>query len=304
MSDAIPAPRMQKVSDGIYTYLQLDGSWGLNNPGVVVGSKRAVVIDSLFTRQRNLAFREALATVCSVPVRILVNTHHHGDHVWGNALFPEAAIVAHEKCRTETIETGLSTQALFPGVDFGEIEIEPAFITFEDRLSIHVDDLELELIYLGPAHTTNDVAVWIPERRVLFAGDLVFNQCTPFVVQGSLAGHITAVERLRELRPETVVPGHGAVCGPEVFKDTLDYLAFLKDTAARTLRAGLSPLEAARTTDLGRFGNWHESERIVANLHRAYSELRGEPLGTALPLTEGIFAEMVEFNGGPLRCFA
>ena len=67
--------------------------------------------------------------------------------------------------------------------------------------------------------------------------------------------------------------------------------------------AGLPPIEGGRRADLGEFAKLAEHERLVANLHRAYSELRGEPLAAPLPLAE-IFAEMVEFNGGPVRCFA
>ena len=157
---------------------------------------------------------------------------------------------------------------------------------------------------MGPAHTTNDVVVWIPERRLLFTGDLVFNGGCPFVAMGSIAGSLVAIERLREFGAETIVPGHGPVCGPEVIDDIEAYLRFVQETASAAFASGLSPLEAARQTDLGRFADWHDTERIAGNLHRAYSELRGEPLGTVLDLGP-IASDMVELNGGePVRCLA
>ena len=118
-----------------------------------------------------------------------------------------------------------------------------------------------------------------------------------------MAGSLLALERLRELGARTIVPGHGPVCGPEVIDDTVAYLRFIQEVARGSYEAGLGPLEAARQTELGRFADWHDSERLVGNLHRAYSELRGEPLGTELDLGV-IVSEMITFNGGPVRCLA
>ena len=82
------------------------------------------------------------------------------------------------------------------------------------------------------------------------------------------------------------------------------YLPFLQGAAREAFEAGLTPLAAARQADLGRFAGWHDSERIVGNLHRAYSELRWEPAGTVLDLGP-IVADMVALNGGrPVRCLA
>lgn len=302
--DDNPPPALKEVSKGIFAYVQLDGSWGLNNPGFIVGKRAVTAIDTCFTEHRSRALREVMKKVTPLPVRTLLNTHHHGDHTWGNFLFPEATIIGHRLCREATIATGLGVQQFFPTANWGTIEVEPAFVTFEDKLTIWVDDLEVQVEFAGPGHTTNDSIAWIPERKLLFSGDLVFNQCTPFIVQGSLLGHIRALQRLRALGAEVVISGHGDVCGPEGIENGIDYLQFVQQTARKAWDAGLSPFEAAKDTDLGRFGEWHESERLVANLHRAYSEIRGEPLGVPLNLVT-VMAEMIEMNGGqPLRCLA
>ena len=299
----MPPPEMQQVDRGIHAYVQPDGSWGLSNAGVIVGSRYALVIDTLFTEARNRAFRRSVDGLVDVPITTVLNTHHHGDHTWGNSFYPQATIVGHERCREETLSTGLGVQSFFPTADFGQIDVVPAFVTFSDRLDIYVDDLKLELHYVGPAHTSNDVVVWIPERRLMFTGDIAFNGGTPFFVQGSLAGHIAACERVKGLGAERIAPGHGAVWGPEALDGMLGYLRFIRHVAEDGYAAGIPPIEAARRADLGEFAKLDEHERLVANLHRAYSELRGEPLAAPLPLAE-IFAEMVEFNGGPVRCFA
>jgi len=301
----LPPPKLEEMSDGVYGYVQLDGSWGLNNTGFILGSEGVTAIDTCFTERRSRAFRDAIRSVSGLPVRALVNTHHHGDHTHGNFVFRgEAMIIGHELCRKEVIEVGLGTKAWFAGVDWGEIEVEPPFVTFDERMTLHVDDLRIELVYVGPAHTTNDVIVWLPERRVLFTGDVIFNGGTPFALMGSIAGWLEALERLRSLGAERIVPGHGEVCGPELIDDVAAYLRFVQDVARKGYDAGVSPLEAARETDLGRFSELLDRERLVGNLHRAYSELRGEPRGTPIALPQAL-ADMVAYNDGQMpRCLA
>ena len=304
-SEQLPPPALEEVSPGVYAYIQLDGTWGLNNSGFIAGNDAVSVIDTCFTEARTRSFLSAIRGVTDLPVRTLVNTHHHGDHTHGNFLFRGASIVGHELCRQAVIEAGLHTlHLLFPNVVWGDLELAPPFVTFQDRLDLFVDDLKMELHYVGPAHTTNDAVVWLPERQLLFTGDLAFNGGTPFVAMGSIAGSLVALDRLREFGAQTVVPGHGPVCGPEVFDDMEAYLRFVQGRAEETIAEGLAPLEAAQEIDLGRFSPWHDRERLAGNLHRAYSELRGEPLGTALALGP-IVDDMVAYNGGrPVRCLA
>jgi cyclase len=244
-------------------------------------------------------------TASDKPIRTLVNTHHHGDHTHGNYVFlPAATIIGHQLCREEVIATQLGTRGMFPGVDWGEIIVAPPVVTFEERLDLYVDNLKVELIFVGPAHTTNDIVAWIPERKVLFAGDIVFNEGTPFAMMGSVAGWLEALDRIKGLGIETIVPGHGPVCGPAVLDEVGDYLRLVQEAAKKGAGASIGPLETARQMDLGRFAGLLDSERLVGNLHRAFSELRGEPRGAALNLG-AIVPEMVQYNGGKMpRCLA
>jgi len=301
----LPPPTMEEVSPGIYAYVQLDGSWGLNNSGFIKGKDSLTLIDTCFTEPRTKAYLEAIRSVSSLPMKTLINTHHHGDHTHGNYLVPEAAIIGHRLCRQTVIDTGLQAlHPLFPDVEWGDLKLAPPNITFNDHMVIYIDDLKVELIFMGPAHTTNDIVAWLPERKLLFAGDLIFNQGTPFVAMGSVSGSLLALKRLRELGAETIIPGHGSVCGPEVMDDIEVYLTFIQTTARDAFEAGLDPLQASRQADLGRFAGWHDPERIAGNLHRAYSELRWEPAGTVLDLGL-VVADMVSLNGGqPVRCLA
>jgi cyclase len=301
--------RLEEVADGVFAYVQPDGSWMINNTGFLVARDGVTAVDACSTERRTRAFLDAVAAATRLPVRTLVNTHHHPDHTAGNGLFAGATIVAHDNARQEMLALGLPRNTgVWTDVDYGDLRLAPPFLTFADRLTLWADDLRCELLFAGrPAHTTNDIVVWIPEHSVLFAGDLVFNGGTPFLLSGSVPGAIEVLEKfLKPLGARTIVPGHGPVTGPEVIDDVLGYLYFVRDTAEQASAAGLPPLEAARAVSLGRYAQWSDPERIVGNLHRAYADLAGagqragEPVDMAAAL-----AEMVAYNGGrPLTCHA
>jgi cyclase len=305
--DALAPPRVEEVSEGVFAYIQPDGSWCINNTGFLVGSDAVVSVDAASTERRTRAYLEAIASVTDSPVRTLVNTHSHLDHTNGNCLFGAGVtIVGHEACRTDILEAPVVTtgRGPFPGVEWGAIEKAPPTLTFTDAVTLWVDDLRCELRYVGtPAHTTNDVIVWLPERKVLFAGDLIFNGGTPFNVAGSIVGAKQVLSDIRALDPDVIVPGHGDVCDVSVIDPIAAYLDFVSTTAAQGKAAGLTPLEAALEADLGEFAALLDPERLVGNLHRAYVELDGAVPGA--PISMEALADMVRYNGGqPLRCLA
>jgi cyclase len=298
---------IQQVSEGIYAYLQPDGSWWLNNTGFLASRDGVISVDATSTERRTRAYLDAIATVTDRPVRTLVNTHHHGDHTHGNYLFGGATIVGHERCREAILGTPAPPPAgVWTDVDWGPLELAPPFLTYTDGVTLWSGDLRCEIRYVGtPAHTTNDSIVHIPERSVVFAGDLLFNGGSPFALMGSVSGWIEVLETvLRPLGARTLVPGHGPVCGPEVIDDVLAYLRFVQRTAREAKAEGLSPLQAARAVDLGEFKDLLDAERIVGNLHRAYLELDGGERGAPIDLA-GALGDMVAYNGGrPLTCHA
>lgn len=307
-----PAPPLvQEVSDGVFAYVQPDGTWWINNTGFLVGRERVSAVDACVTEARTRALMAAIGRVSPQPVTTLVNTHHHGDHTHGNSLFSDATIVAHELTREEILAEGKpGTSALIRSgtwnpVDWGELAVAPPFLTYRTGIDLWVDDLRCEVRHVGtPAHSTNDSIVWIPDRRVLFAGDLLFNGGTPFLLAGSVAGALNAVRALTDLDAETIVPGHGPVTGPGVIDDVLGYLQFVTDVAADAVASDVAPLDAARSCDLGQFAQLTDTERVVGNLHRAMAELRGTPAGAPIDFTAAL-ADMRTYNGGkPLTCLA
>ncbi|HEX2851205.1 MAG TPA: MBL fold metallo-hydrolase [Acidimicrobiales bacterium] len=302
--DHAPAPpHLEEVAPHVFAYVQPDGSWWINNTGFLAGSDATTVIDMTSTETRSRAFLDEVHRHSAGPVRTLINTHAHGDHTHGNYLtVPAATIVGHERCRATIQAMGVAgpvIDALFPGVEWGDLAPAPPFLTFTDRVNLYVDELLVELVHLGPAHTDNDVIAWIPEHRVLFAGDLVFNGGQPNNVGGSIQGTLDALDALEALQPAVVVPGHGELCDATAFDELREYLRFVQQVARDAAASGTAPLDAARSVDAGRFGEWLDPERLVGNLHCAMAEASGRPVDMA-----AAFGDMVTFNGGPLRCVA
>ncbi|RSS68687.1 MBL fold metallo-hydrolase [Streptomyces sp. WAC06614] len=298
-------PYLVQPAPEVYAYVQPDGGWCLNNAGFVTDGGQTLLIDTAATERRAHALREALLATGAPLPRLVVNTHHHGDHTYGNGVFtPDALVLGHDSARTEQLAAGHQLELIWPQTDFGAITITPPTLTYSERMTLHIGDTEVQVIHPGVAHTTGDSVVWLPRQRTVFTGDLVFAEGTPFLAMGSLAGSLRALELLRVLGAETVVPGHGPLTGPEAYEATERYLRYVEELAKAGRAEGLTPLEAARRADLGEFAAWRESERLVANLHRAYAELDGLPAGAPLDIG-AVLKDMTVMNGGiPVACHA
>ncbi|MFD9375693.1 MBL fold metallo-hydrolase [Streptomyces sp. NPDC059999] len=294
----VQEPYLVQPAAGVHAYVQPDGGWCLNNAGFVSDGGRTLLVDTAATRRRALALREAVASTGVPMPRTVVNTHHHGDHTYGNGVFaPEALILGHDNARAEQLAAGHQLEMIWPTTDFGAVEIVPPDLTYNDRTTLHVGDIEVRIIHPGVAHTTGDSLAWLPGQRVVFTGDLVFAGGTPFLAMGSLSGSLRAMELLRSLDAETVVPGHGPLTDPSAYEATERYLRHVAELALEGRAKGLTPLETALGADLGEFAAWRESERLVANLHRAYAELAGEPEGAPLDIV-AVLRDMTVMNGG------
>ncbi|WP_242884310.1 MBL fold metallo-hydrolase [Actinomadura litoris] len=308
MSTAVRAPlgRLHEVADGVHAFLQPPGTWCLNNAGVIAGPDGLLLIDTAATRARAEALREQAEGLGHGPVRSVVNTHSHGDHVFGNCVFaPSATIIAHELLGAEVEAIGMGLTKIWPDVEWGELSLAKPTVTFARSMSLRVGSRTVELHHLGPAHSTNDTVVWVPDARVLFVGDVALPGCTPFCMMGSIRGTLLTLDRLRGFGAETVVGGHGRVSGPEVFDQTERYMRRVLAIAEEGVAAGITPLQAAREHGPGEFAEWLDSERLAANLHRAFLEVRRPdlPLGAEVDVN-AVFNEVIEYHGGLPTCLA
>ncbi len=304
---------LMELAPDVYACLQEDRGLGCSNSGLIRRGG-GLIVDTFWDLPHT---REMIATYAAVnptAVRRIVNTHHNGDHCWGNQLFPGAEIIGHRACAAafgKDVPPGVlqSMKGLATGNDpamaawaqglttwdFRGIELTPPTTLIEDRLDLDLDGVRVELRYVGPAHTAGDVIVHLPRERIVFTGDILFHRCTPIGWEGTYAKWIAALDGIIALAPDVVVPGHGPVCGVEGPREMKAYLQYVQSESRRFHELGLSALDAAKRLDLGPYAAWTEPERLLFNVERAYRELRGEPFDAPLDVP-ALFRGMYELR--------
>jgi cyclase len=283
---------VHEVADGVWAYLQPDGGWGWSNAGLLVDDGESLLVDTLFDVRLTAEMLEAMRRVTPAAhhIRTVVNTHANGDHCYGNALVADSEIVASARCAEEMGELPPSAMAalmrsassLGPAGDFISRIFAPfsfegiasAFPsrTFSERLDLQVGDRPVTLLEVGPAHTAGDVVVHLPDAGIVFTGDILFHGGHPIVWAGPVANWIRACDRILELRPTVVVPGHGPLATPAAVGELKAYFEFLSAEARTRFDHGMSALDAARDIELGAYAEWGEPERVVANIHALYRD--------------------------------
>jgi glyoxylase-like metal-dependent hydrolase (beta-lactamase superfamily II) len=298
----------------VYTCLQEDRGLGCSNSGLV-NRAGGLVVDTFWDLPHTRDLIATYARVAPARARRVVNTHHNGDHCWGNQLFAGAEIIGHRVCAESfALESPAMLQALrgqtassdaalawlagrLADWDFAGIELTPPTTFVDERLELHLDGIAVHLLYVGPAHTGGDVIVHLPEQRIVFTGDVLFRLCTPIGWAGTYAKWIEALDRIVALAPEIVVPGHGPLCGVEGPREMKAYLQYVRAESERFFAAGIKALDAAKRMDLGPYAGWTEPERLFFNVERAYRELRGEPYDAPIDIA-AMFRGMHEVRAG------
>ena len=302
---------LQEIGDGLYAYLQPDGSWGWSNAGLIADGESTLLVDTLYdlhlTERMLGEMRRAVPAAARIDT--LVNTHANGDHCYGNSLVQGARIVASERTAAEMPELPPAAMAAlveqapqmgelgafflrcFGAFDFAGIELALPQDTFTGELTIHVGAREVRLIEVGPAHTRGDTLALLARERVLFSGDILFNGAHPIAWAGPISNWIAACERILAMDVEVIVPGHGPLAGKHDVRELKAYFEYLYEQARALHAEGMTALEAARSIALERWADWGEGERLVVNIASIYRELSGS-LEPANPLEA--FQQMAE----------
>jgi glyoxylase-like metal-dependent hydrolase (beta-lactamase superfamily II) len=189
------------------------------NIGAVLGDDGVLIVDTRISHRQADEILSDLRALTPLPVRAVVNTHGHNDHAFGNHRFRPAPIWGHTRCARMITETGADqiarVGAAMPDLaaDLAEVVLDPPDRTFEDAATVTFDagGRVVELRYLGRGHTDNDIVVLVPDAEVLFGGDLVENDATPYFGDSFPLDWPATVEALVDLVSGAVVPGHGTV---------------------------------------------------------------------------------------------
>ena len=283
---ADPLP-ITEVTPGLYVYLgdvalmTRENEGAIANVGFVVGSDAVAVIDSggsVVEARRLLA---AIRAVTPKPVRYVINTHAHPDHIFGNAAFEGAIIVGHKNLPRALAARGqfyLDTFGKILGDNLmAEIKIVPATQLVEGETWIDLGDRVLALKAWRPAHTDNDLTVLDEKTGTLFAGDLVFLRHLP-VLDGSLKGWLAVIDELGSIPARLAVPGHGPVAAwPAALVDERRYLQRLAQDVRTLIKRGDTIADASTSAAGSERASWSLfDESNARNATAAYSELEWE----------------------------
>lgn len=259
----------EQVADGVW-FVEGDTALGssanrnfISNAGFVVTDDGVVVIDALGSPPLARELIDEIHRVTTQPIRYVIATHYHADHIYGLQAFKDAGavIIAHAEGReylnSETAKLRLeaSRQDLFPWID-ENTHLVPADRWLDaEQTTLRVGSTDFIIRHVGPAHTPEDLVVYVPSRGVLFAGDLVFRGRIPFVGQADSERWIASLNKLIELDPRIMLTGHGPPSKDPLadLKLTRDYLLYLRRAMGEAAN-NLEPFEQAyEKTDWSRF---------------------------------------------------
>jgi glyoxylase-like metal-dependent hydrolase (beta-lactamase superfamily II) len=230
--------KVQKVAGTVY---MLTGAGG--NIGVSSGEDGIVIVDDQFAPLAP-KIREALHGITAKPIKFILNTHYHGDHTGGNAIFGhDAPIIAHENVRTRLAAGSKNLGGVTPPAPKDALPV----ITFNDRATIHVNGEDIRAVHFPHGHTDGDSIIFFPQSNVVHMGDDFFNGMYPFVDMdngGSVKGMLAAVDKVLATLPDDakVIPGHGPL------SDKAGLRAF-GDVLRGTTKAVADALAAGKTLD-------------------------------------------------------
>lgn len=243
------ADGLTKIADNVYSYVDIKAASPQNsfgaNAGIIIGKDGIIVVDTLISAKEATRFIQDIRKISDKPIKYVINTHYHLDHSFGNSGFERmgTVIISHAADKANLMSSGEATlkNAKAYGLtedDMAGTKIAYPVLSFTDSLQIDLGDQKVDLIYTGPSHTGGSILVYLSDKKVLFAGDILFTGYHPFIADGDIEGWLKTLDTIMALDILTIIPGHGPVSRKQDVRDMKDYLiAFDKKAKELTSRS-------------------------------------------------------------------
>ncbi|MGD8191277.1 MBL fold metallo-hydrolase [Brevibacillus ginsengisoli] len=298
---------LEEVSNAVYAAIAKPGKGAMGNAGFVDVGEGLLVFDTFTTPQAARSLRVMAEELTGKQVKYVVNSHYHGDHTFGNQVFPEATIISTELTRIWHAEKNIisnledekksmedyldnlksriqdeendvarfSLQKQYGDIEqvyfsLDELQIFWPTLTFEKHMTIHGSSLSVELYCFGGGHTVSDAVMLLPQEKILFAGDLIFeNHHAPIYDSEAFNRNL---QELKTLDFHTVIPGHGKLASREQLDVILHYIEYVKRDVDTQMNEGKTLDEILETPTPQPYAAWAGVDGYKRNLRTVYQE--------------------------------
>ena len=301
---------VERVGAGAWVAIATSGTGSFGNAGIVDLGGETLIFDTMYTPQAARDLRIAAERLTGQRARYAINSHYHVDHVLGNMVFDDATIIATVETRDlipdgneETLdyirsadESALQERAEAAALvsdpvlrqsmeedlaadrelaaSEAELWTRPPNIVFERTMTLHGATRHAELITWGGGHTPSDAVLYLPEKRLLFAGDLIFHRMHASMQYGDPAEWLRILDELDKLSVDTLVPGHGAVTDHGSIAAQRAYLEVMLALGREAYESGKSEDEAAETPIPAAYREWGFASAFGPNMRAIYTNQR------------------------------
>jgi cyclase len=251
---ASATPQVTAIGPDLYAYISDNDSSA--NSTFLVGSKGILIVDTGVDATEGGKLLREIRKVSQLPVLYVINTHYHPDHQGGNSVVaPNATIISTDFTRGRTLELMQSSP---------QLHLQPADVTFQQKLTIHLEPYSVEVYFPGKAHTSGDALVYFPRQRAIAMGDLFLNRSSPAMDEGSVENWIKALDQTLTLPLDKVVPGHFELATKVELQRFRDYLNDLFTQVRSLYRSGVKEQDAIRQIHMEKYADFRQYPKYQA----------------------------------------
>jgi cyclase len=314
------SPDLTRLADNVYARIVSPDGDAVSNSGVVVLDHCVLVFDTHFTPEAGQALQTAIRTITPKPVLFVVDSHGHPDHTHGNQVFGDAQLIGSGSARRDVLENDLPSlnramgtarsqleqlrKDLAKETDAGQIKrlrdqiksredylqtmsrlrIAAPSVILDDSLKIQDGKQEVRILFLGKGHTDGDVVVYLPAQKIVFAGDLFFNEAIPNVQDASMLPWMKTLEELLKLDAEKFVPGHGDIGSRKDVEKFLAYFQDLQSAVKESVERGDSMDQATRDITIpSKLSSYKFQNFFASNVQKMFAELKALQASAPIP---------------------